>query len=50
MLKIFQSTLPQSIKFEGIGLHTGKKSKILVHPSTDDTGIVFKRTDLEKIT
>jgi UDP-3-O-[3-hydroxymyristoyl] N-acetylglucosamine deacetylase len=48
MLKIFQSTLPQSIKFEGIGLHTGKKSKILVHPSTDDTGIVFKRTDLEK--
>ena len=49
MLKIFQSTLPQSIKFEGIGLHMAK-SKILVHPSTDDTGIVFKRTDLEKIT
>ena len=31
--------------FSGIGLHSGKPSKICVKPSSPDTGIIFKRID-----
>ena len=42
-----QKTLKKSIKFEGVGLHTGKKSSITILPSKPNTGIVFKRIDLK---
>jgi len=47
MIKSFQYTLAEPVSLEGIGLHTGKKSKIKVFPADNDQGIVFKRTDLK---
>ena len=49
MLEIYQQTISKPISFEGIGLHTGKKSKINIFPGQADQGIVFKRIDLKKI-
>ena len=43
-----QKTLKTEVKFEGIGLHTGKEVSIKVCPSEPNTGIVFKRIDLDK--
>ncbi len=48
MLKIFQQTLKQPVSFEGIGLHSGIKSKVTILPGVDDQGIIFKRTDLKE--
>jgi UDP-3-O-[3-hydroxymyristoyl] N-acetylglucosamine deacetylase len=48
MQKIYQTTLSDYINFEGIGLHSGKKSKIKVLPGAVDQGIVFKRTDIKE--
>tara|TARA_B100000989_G_scaffold149452_1_gene111447 strand:+ start:1451 stop:2371 length:921 start_codon:yes stop_codon:yes gene_type:complete len=42
-----QKTIKKTVFFSGIGLHSGKPSKICVKPSSPDTGIVFKRIDLE---
>ena len=42
-----QKTLSKSVKFEGIGLHTGKKTSITILPSKPNTGIIFKRIDLK---
>jgi len=42
-----QKTLKKAVKFEGVGLHTGKKVSITVLPSKPNTGIIFKRVDLE---
>ena len=41
-----QKTLKKSVKFEGVGLHTGKKASITILPSKPNTGIIFKRVDL----
>ena len=48
MNNIYQKTLANSASFEGIGLHTGKKSKIKVRSGEANTGIIFKRVDLNK--
>jgi len=40
-----QRTLKQEISFEGIGLHTGRYSKVCLKPAPRDTGIIFVRTD-----
>ena len=48
MLKIYQQTINKKISFEGIGLHTGKQSKISISPAPEDHGIIFKRVDLTK--
>ena len=40
-----QKTIKKPVTFSGIGLHSGKPSKICVKPSNPDTGIVFKRID-----
>lgn len=48
MRNIYQTTLKQPITFEGIGLHTGLNSKVILQPSDADSGIIFKRTDLKK--
>ena len=47
MLEIYQKTINNPISFEGIGLHSGKKSKITILPAQDDQGIIFKRVDLK---
>ena len=48
MSALSQKTLKKSIKFDGIGLHTGKKVSMTVSPSDPNTGITFKRIDLKK--
>ena len=47
MLEIYQKTISKSISFEGIGLHSGKNSKVTILPGKTDHGIIFKRTDLQ---
>ena len=46
MLDMYQKTLSKSICFEGVGLHSGKTSKIKLLPAKEDHGIIFKRVDL----
>jgi UDP-3-O-[3-hydroxymyristoyl] N-acetylglucosamine deacetylase len=48
MQDVYQKTISNSKSFEGIGLHSGKKSKITILPGKDDQGIVFKRIDLKQ--
>ncbi len=38
-----QKTLRQNISLEGIGLHSGKPSKVTLSPAPVDSGIVFRR-------
>ena len=42
-----QRTLKNSIRATGVGLHTGKKVLMTLRPASPDTGIVFRRTDLD---
>ena len=42
-----QQTLKAPISFSGKGLHTGVKVTMTVNPAEVDTGIVFRRTDIE---
>ena len=37
-----QRTLSKSISFSGVGLHTGCKSTIILHPAPENTGYLFK--------
>ena len=46
-MAIKQRTLAQPISFEGKGLHTGLQVKMTVNPADDNTGIIFRRVDLE---
>src|SRR6186713_3057268 len=41
-----QRTLKNSIRAQGVGLHTGQKVLMTLRPAAPDTGIVFRRTDL----
>ena len=41
-----QKTIKNSAKFEGIGLHSGKKVLMTLFPAPPNTGIIFKRSDL----
>jgi UDP-3-O-[3-hydroxymyristoyl] N-acetylglucosamine deacetylase len=43
---IFQKTLKTSIGCTGVGLHSGVRVAMKLHPAAPDTGIVFKRIDL----
>lgn len=42
-----QTTVSKPIVFEGIGLHTGLKSKLTIVPKNADFGICFRRTDIQ---
>src|SRR5216684_6272737 len=46
-LMLNQRTLKNSIRATGVGLHTGKKVLMTLRPALPDTGIVFRRTDLD---
>ena len=48
MNEIYQKTICQPIIFQGIGLHSGKSSKIVILPGSSDQGIIFKRVDLKE--
>jgi UDP-3-O-[3-hydroxymyristoyl] N-acetylglucosamine deacetylase len=42
-----QRTLKESVRATGIGLHTGRKVLMVLRPAPPNTGIVFRRTDLD---
>lgn len=46
MLK--QRTLKNSISARGVGLHSGKKVLMVLRPAAVNTGVVFRRTDLDQ--
>jgi UDP-3-O-[3-hydroxymyristoyl] N-acetylglucosamine deacetylase len=41
-----QKTIAQPIEISGVGLHTGFPSRMRLEPAPVDTGIVFRRSDL----
>lgn len=43
---IRQRTLKKVIQATGVGLHSGEKVLLSIHPAPVNTGIVFRRTDL----
>ena len=43
---IRQRTLKKAIRATGVGLHTGKKIYLTLHPAAENSGIVFRRVDL----
>ena len=44
----FQKTIKEAIQLEGVGLHNGIKTNLSIEPGVANSGIVFKRTDIEK--
>lgn len=42
-----QRTIKEKTTFEGTGLHTGKKVKMICRPAPPNSGIIFRRTDLD---
>ncbi|MGE5300669.1 MAG: UDP-3-O-acyl-N-acetylglucosamine deacetylase [Acidobacteriota bacterium] len=40
-----QRTIKNEVSFEGIGLHTGRHSKVVLKPASRDSGITFIRSD-----
>ena len=47
MKNTYQNTILNDVSFNGIGLHTGKMSNVRLLPANENTGIIFKRTDLK---
>ena len=43
-----QKTVKNNVFFKGIGLHNGKKVTLCIKPAAPNTGIIFKRTDLNR--
>lgn len=46
---IKQRTLKQSVKATGVGLHTGKKVELILRPMPANTGIIYRRTDINPV-
>lgn len=46
---IKQRTLKNAIRATGVGLHSGKKVVLTLKPAPVDTGIVFRRIDLDPV-
>ena len=43
----FQKTIKSRVEFCGVALHSGKNSRLVVSPAEVNTGVVFRRADLE---
>ena len=43
-----QKTLSKTISFSGVGIHTGKNVNLNIVPASPNSGIIFKRIDLNK--
>ena len=48
MALLSQKTIKSPIRFQGVGLHSGKTVNLCLKGSKPDTGIVFKRIDISK--
>ena len=46
--KYYRVTVGEPVSFIGVGLHTGKVSKVSLKPSIDQRGIYFVRTDVNQ--
>ncbi len=46
-MKVRQRTLKELLKITGIGLHSGRRVNMILRPAQPNTGIVFRRIDLE---
>lgn len=44
---LYQRTLASKVNVTGIGIHSGKKVRMVLHPAAADSGIRFVRTDLK---
>ncbi len=44
-----QRTLKNTIRASGVGLHTGKKVLMVLKPAPVETGVVFRRADMEGV-
>ncbi|MEJ5299580.1 MAG: UDP-3-O-acyl-N-acetylglucosamine deacetylase [Thermodesulforhabdaceae bacterium] len=42
--KLLEHTVGREIKYEGIGLHTGKITRVVIKPAPPSTGIIFIRS------
>lgn len=42
-----QETLMREVAYEGVGLHSGKKVSLTLKPASENTGIIFVRSDIE---
>ncbi len=47
MIDKFQKTIKSSIELKGIGLHSGSEVNLVIKPGNPNTGIVFKRIDID---
>lgn len=46
---IKQRTISQTVSSVGVGLHKGEKVTLTLRPAPDNTGIIFRRVDLEPV-
>ena len=46
---IRQRTLKNSIRATGVGLHSGNKVFMTLRPAAVNTGIIFRRVDLDPV-
>ena len=44
----YQKTLKDDLKFKGIGLHSGVEVNLRIRPMKENSGIIFKRIDLNE--
>jgi len=47
MFQNFQKTIKESIQLEGVGLHNGVKVNLSLHSAEANSGILFKRMDVD---
>ena len=47
MFQNFQKTIKESIQLEGVGLHNGIKVNLSLHSAEANSGILFKRIDVD---
>jgi len=47
MVQYLQKTIRDSIQLEGVGLHNGLRANLCLKPSAVNSGITFKRTDVD---
>ncbi|MBH90605.1 MAG: UDP-3-O-[3-hydroxymyristoyl] N-acetylglucosamine deacetylase [Candidatus Marinimicrobia bacterium] len=48
MSQEYQQTLNNKVSFSGVGLHSGEIVNVTLTPSNSNSGIIFKREDLDK--
>ena len=48
MSVLTQSTIANRISFSGVGIHTGKHVNVNILPASPNSGIIFKRIDLNQ--